>query len=32
VEMEVRIYRERQGSTPFVERLWRHIKGIAPPA
>jgi DNA-binding transcriptional LysR family regulator len=32
VEMEVRIYRERQGSTPFVERLWRHIEGAARPA
>ena len=27
VEMEIRIYRERQGSTSFVERLWRHIAG-----
>lgn len=26
VEMEVRIYRERQGSSPFLERLWRHVE------
>ncbi|HEY4372956.1 MAG TPA: LysR substrate-binding domain-containing protein [Burkholderiales bacterium] len=25
VEMEVRIYRERQGASPFLERLWRHL-------
>jgi DNA-binding transcriptional LysR family regulator len=25
VEMEVRIYRERQGGSPFLDRLWRHI-------
>ena len=25
VEMEIRLYRERGVSTPFVERLWRHI-------
>ena len=29
VEMEVRIYRERQGSTPFVERLWRHVEAVS---
>jgi DNA-binding transcriptional LysR family regulator len=26
VEMEVRIYRERQGSSPFLDRLWRHVE------
>jgi DNA-binding transcriptional LysR family regulator len=26
VEMEIRVYRERQGSTPFIERLWRHLQ------
>ncbi|MDB5804848.1 MAG: LysR family transcriptional regulator [Betaproteobacteria bacterium] len=32
VEMDVRIYRERQGGTPFLDRLWRHIEASSRPA
>lgn len=30
VEMEIRMYRERGASTPFVERLWQHVADSAP--